>query len=168
MYERFHQRRGFFVSSPDADLLEKEGFVLRKIADTIFGVLNQAIPMKSLAQEFEQSSKPPMREIIPLARRIAKDSIRCVKKFPHLKFDKNACEVGIIPTVDVNFNLHTHTANPSKNKFMQGDNVPSDRDIETTKRQKKKNLCIMNSESGILTCWTGKNFDKKASEKQIL
>ena len=98
--------------------------------------------------------------IIPIAKHIMKESARCVRKFPKLADHPNACEVGFLPTVEQKFSLHTHT--------IPEVDFPSDQDKITNRKLKKKVLCIANSGSGLLTCWTGKNFNKISSQKKIL
>ena len=105
---------------------------------------------------FEQSPK----RIIPIAKHMMKESMRCVRKFPSLMSHPNACEVGFLPTHEQDFTVHTHT--------IPEVDYPSQKDIETTIKRGKKMLCIANSGSGKLICWKGKNFDRKSFERKLI
>lgn len=84
-----------------------------------------------------------------------KASIKCVSKHPELHDHPYLCEnIHLSPHQDRNsFTLHTHT--------IAGVDYPSKNDLETTKRLKKKNLCIINTADHTLTCFKGKNFQVK-------
>lgn len=100
------------------------------------------------------------KEVVAISKHIMKESRKCVKEFPELSDHPNACEVGFLPTVEQNYTLHTHT--------IPNIDYPSDVDINTTRKKGKEILCIANSGSGKLTCWTGKKFNKILAKKKIL
>ena len=86
----------------------------------------------------------------------------CVKKHPELMDHPYLCEnVYWTPMQDRNsYTLHTHT--------IPTVDYPSQADINTTKKLKKKNLCIINTSDRSLSCYKDKdNFHKKSVDRRI-
>ena len=91
-----------------------------------------------------------------------KASRACIREHPSFQNHKNACEVGLIPSKNQNFTLHTHT-------HQAKIDYPSPKDIQTTMSWGKKFLCIAEAVTGRLICYSDEDkFQKPICNKKVV